>query len=356
MLDGFDELLEHSRDRLREQLTAKLSNHATQMLSAYSKEELHAARLYYNTRHLVGYWRYYRQCVDDAILNGRIPASFPLITADSDTISRRITLSKFNARKLFDGIFIPTSRGQGRSSFVRSEMTLGQLQDLNPDARVVLDSLDGRLSLVVKHFRETSAILYRLFLSDERRKGSELWDAYRIHLFLDTFMYRCDNGYVRSSRFDFIFFANNRLELMIWLEACLQNGESLSLKKAEQFLTRQTRYYLGLSQTIRLDENEVLNRHKELLYYDPVQRITRLRTVDLEILEACRAAIKDLGTNSQGCPFARVKGAKTNALTEVYQYLDRLFLFVLGNSWEFKRLMRSEKCVLDRSLTTDSQR
>ncbi len=63
------------------------------------------------------------------------------------------------------------------------------------------------------------------------------------------------------------------------------------------------------------------------------------------ILEKCRDPFQDLALTSLGCPFARAKGVKINALTEMYQYFDRLFVRVLDVSWEFAHLSTNKKPV-----------
>ena len=262
MLDGFHQLVEHSRSPDQPELTAmRIGSHAAQILAQYTKEELHVARL-----------------LDSAL-----------------------------------------------------------------GMNAVLDSLYGRLTLIAQSFHETSVILYQMFLARERQAASATWDSYKIHVFLDTFMYRLNHGSTRTSRFDLIFFANNRLELIVWLDSSLKAGKPRSLKQAEMFLNNQTKHYLGLSQRITLEENEVLNCHRELLHYDEIQNVVRLGNIPPEILEKCRKPIQDMGITSLGCPFARAKGVKINALTEIYQYSDQLFLRILEASWEFKRLFNQEE-------------
>lgn len=344
MLDGFNELVKYSRSPTDSEVAAlRIAGHAAQILAQFPKYELHMARLYYNTQQLLGYWRYYRNLVEAAISKGQVSRNFPLLLATSDPINRRVNLEGINIHQMRDGLFIKTDCNPHPPSFKRQELKYEQaLLDDTLCAQGILDSLYGRLTLVSQYFYNTSVILYQMFLASERQAASEIWDSYKIHIFLDNFMYRFSDGSSRSSRFDFVFFANNRLELLVWLNASLKSGEPRSIKQVETFLNNQTKHYLRLSQSITLEKNEVLNCHKELLSYDGIQELVLLGSVPAEILDECRAPIQKMGVASLGCPFARARGVKINALTELYQYSDQLFLSVLEDSWEFKRLFQQK--------------
>ena len=203
----------------------------------------------------------------------------------------------------------------------------------------------GDLRSSPRVFMKPVSSCIRCSLARERQATSATWDSYKIHVFLDTFLYRLNNGSTRTSKFDFVFFANNRLELVVWLDSSLKAGKPLSLKQAEMFLNSQTKHYLGLSQRITLEENEVLNCHRELLHYDEIRNVVCLENIPPGILEKCRKPIQDLALTNLGCPFARAKGVKINALTEMYQYSDQLFLRTLEASWEFKHFSTNKKPV-----------
>ena len=111
MLDGFHELVEHSRNPDQPELTSlRISSHAAQILAQYTKEELHVARLHYNTQQLLGYWRYYREHLQAGISNGRVSRSFPLLSATSDPVNHRVKLDGINIHQIKGGLFIKTNR------------------------------------------------------------------------------------------------------------------------------------------------------------------------------------------------------------------------------------------------------
>lgn len=341
-LEGFHELVEHSRDTKPHwpfTLSSRIAESAVQLLTQYSREELRMARLYYNAQHLAGFWRYYLELIEAGISEGRISKQLPLFVASRDPLNYTVILNPVTIDQLKGDVFIKADTGRQSPSYTREGLNYEQgILSETLSADEVLASLDGRINLINDHFHKTCLILYELFLFRERQAVSEIWDCYNIHVFLDNFLFWTNQAGNRTSRFDFVFFVNNRVELMVWLKASLAAGKQHTVKDAEMFLYNQTKYYLGLSQRITYEENEVLNSHKELLFYDETEKIVRLGSVPSDISDESKKLIQVLGLSSMGCPFARAKGAKLSALTEMYQYFDQLFVRVLECSWEFEHL------------------
>lgn len=311
-----------------------------QLLTHYPKEDMRAARLYYNTEQLIAFWKYYHALIDNSISKGLISKRLPLLSATSDPANRQITLKAIKTSQLEGGLFIQLTQTP-RPTFEKKELDdMHAIQGGALNKKDVLDSLHGRLSQVMQLAYKACPILYSLFLAQERQSDSKIWEAYKIHTFLDTFMYLSSKTGPRTSRFELIFFANNLRELVVFLTAALASGKHLSIRQTTEFLDNQTKYYLGLSQRITLEENEILNTHKEFLHYDETRNIVRLENIPTQTLESSSILFQDLSITSLGCPFGRTKGVKQNAITEIYEFFNQLLIRALEASWEFEYLYK----------------
>jgi hypothetical protein len=126
---------------------------------------------------------------------------------------------------------------------------------------------------------------------------------------------------------------------MAYIEYHHNAGNLLVISDVRDFLSRQTVHALKFSLKIQLPEAQVLNEHKELLAYNPGTDIVELQNIPQDMLESARAQIHEHGLiQTGGCPFAQAKGLNGNALVEVYDYFNTLFIAVLSSSWEFNAL------------------
>lgn len=287
-LHSFEELVTLSRSpnlQHQAELASKIGPAAAKLLAQYSSDDLRIARLSYNSQQLVAFWRHYHTFIHSNIQSGRLAKRFPLLSATTDPSNDRIVLEAINIVQIEGGLFTQLT-GTPHPSFEFTKcdgIHFAQSRELS--RKDVIDSLHGRLTNTIRLACSALPLLYTHFIAQERTLNSAIWEAYKIHIFLDTFMYRESEGGDRTSRFELIFFANNLQELIIFLEAAAAAGKRLSTKMAKDFLKSQTQYYLALSQRISLEENEILNSHKELLNYDEARNIVRLSKVPAELLE-----------------------------------------------------------------------
>lgn len=341
-LKDFERLVEYSINpakTISPDTVSELKTLATGILAAYPRDDLRAARLFYNTHQLIAFWRYYCELIEQSIEVESHTEKLPLISIALDPVRQQIKLTSVNREHFQGGVFVKTRHDPLHPDFkYAASDTPPAFDDGAHGDQAILDSLQGRLTLATQIVFRSSVILYRQFLLREKKASSDIWDAYRIHVFLDNFLYQPENGHTRISKFELIFFANNLRELLIWLDYARQNNIRITHADVEAFLARQTKYYLALSQNITLEENEILNSRKELLQYDETSGVVRLQNVPEELLAEPRKLYQELGMSSLGCPFGRTKGAKFNALLEIYRYYDRLFAQILKISWEYTRL------------------
>lgn len=340
-IPGFLSLVEKSREQdvsARYAMIATLDDPAQWVIRQYSLHELRVARHFYNTEHLLAFWRHYHAILDAGISKGLLPRRFPLPSVKIDADTRRLTLEGMNLDDITGALFLYHQRDAARpATFARLELKArARLEQLSEQQ--MLDSLRGRLAWVAKQVRAAASLLYTQFLWQERHAGSELWDWYKIHVFLDHFLYYAHAGDRRLSRFDLVFFSNNKEELAVWLEWELGQRAKLGIRQVRAFLDRQTRYNARVSQQVSLAENDIRNSRRGLLAYDPCSGVVKLSTGPGDILADAEAYFQALDIRSLGCPFGREKGIAGNALVELYEYQNGLFARAIEASWEFQRL------------------
>jgi len=106
-----------------------------------------------------------------------------------------------------------------------------------------------------------------------------------------------------------------------------------------EFLERQRKFFLKLALTITLAENEIHNRRKDLRWYDHTAGIVKDGISEELIKHFDETVIKRYGLIKQsGCPFAKSKAFKKNALIEIFEYYDSMMIHMLSRASEFKQL------------------
>lgn len=329
-LDGFDELLGLSCQTADRDLGAKarafphLNSQSQEIISAYDKQDLVAARQYYNNEHLVEFWRYYRNEVDAHISAGKIDRDFPLFNLSVDIPNLSYQVTSIALKSL-----------QDTSEFKAWKQRIEMEGSPYPKLHILF----AKLSVLTKYQFRCFFNFYGLFLQINKKKKSPIWDYYKIHYFLDNNLYGNGSSLFFRTPFEFAFFSNNLTELTLYLEHEFGAQSQISLDSVDAFLQRQRDYYLKLALTITLEENEIHNRRKDLRMYEPREGIVKEKVTE-ELREFYRITTVDsYGLLKQnGCPFARTKGLGENALLEVFEYFDRMMIYLLGRSPEFDDL------------------
>lgn len=345
-IPDFLTLVDRSRERnfsARSEMAPAMADHAQRVIRQYSLHELRVARQFYNAQHLLAFWRRYNEIISTGIARGILSRRFPLLSVKVDAANRSLTLDSLKLEQATAGIF----RRLDASLPPRFEWTDCDAGDRALAERLseqdVLDSLHGRLAWILQQARTAGSILYTQFLGHEREAGSDQWAWYKIHVFLDNFLYNADGGSRGLSRFEFVFFSSNKEELMVWLAWELRQGSRLGIPRVRSFLARQTKFNMALSQRISLAENEVRNSRRDLLAYDPSSEIVKLAIPPGDILENAERHFREMDVRSLGCPFGREKGVARNALAEIYEYFNQLFVRAIEGSWEFQRLFGTHR-------------
>ncbi len=349
-LDGFDDLVRHSRSVGRvPEVDEKLKQRARDIVESRDMDELTAARQYYNNAHLLVYWRVLKEDIEKGYASGRISREFPLFQVKRDAGSGGIALEGVAAEFLdqihFDVDETTLIDFTDPGAELCELPVLFKLSDGSPSRQQPLNRAFMQLSLVSRIMLASLEAYYSSFIDYQYRQKSPILDYYRIHCFLDNFLYMNEEGDVRRSNYDAIFGNSSLYELKLYLQYNLDNEYLIDLKDVEAFLERQRKYYLSLALDITLEENEVHNRHKNLLAYDAERGVVHTQNISPELIEHFRTTvIESFGVVKQnGCPFAMSVGASGNALLEVFQYSDTVFLYVLRHSVDFNKVF-GEQC------------
>ena len=351
-MEGFGTLVDRSR-RLAANIRAKKLERirlpAQRLVASYPRYELAIARQYYNNEHLIHFWRSVNQEIDRLVDVGAITREFPLFQVKahvSGLTYEAVPIPVWNfvnieIHKTQDEPFLFTWRPGGNSTRpqINRESVL--------DGGKALDTLFGKLALLHNVVIHGFTGLYNIFLMHHRKQKDIVWDYYRIHYFLDNYLYLRQDGASCRASFGDIFFNSNLLELRVFLKHHLANRQYLSLQDVDDFLERQRQYYLRRAVTISLEENEHLNHRHDLFRYDPERGIVVPEDMTDEMRQAYRTAkIDPYGLlKLDGCPYAKSKGVKANALLETYEHFDKLMLHLLSRCPEFKELFAAPNAV-----------
>ena len=181
---------------------------------------------------------------------------------------------------------------------------------------------------------------YDLYIHQIREKRNNAWDYYVIHYYLDNTLFGNGRGRYQKAHFDCIFFNSNIFELKRYFEYHINRASHLSIANIQAFLRRQRDTNVRRALAISLEENEVNNRRKDLLVYDPEAGVVQFDDISQELLDHYHETVINVfGLIKQdGCPFAKTKGIEKNAVIEVFEYFDNMMVYVLRNSSEFSQL------------------
>ncbi|MEW6330544.1 MAG: hypothetical protein AB1560_03690 [Pseudomonadota bacterium] len=349
-LAGFDTFLKRSRVAEKGELSrllASMRGHAKRLIKTYPKHELAAARQYYNNEQLVHFWRGFSQELEGLIRLGAVPREFPVFEVSIDGTkqlygARAVSIRHFEEIEVHRVSDHPLRyRWNPKTGDVRQERDGDDAQT----AATNLESLMGKLTILHDMVFRSLRSLYGIFVEYNRMAGTKIWDYYRIHQFLDNFLYVAPNGEPCRSSFDFVFFNSNVHELRLYLAHHHDKQLPLTLSDVSDFLKRQRTYYQKLAVSISLEESEALNHRKDLYEYDEKCGVVMLAGITDEFKRHLhKHKIEPIGLlRLDGCPFAKSRGVERNALIEVYEFFDRLVLHFLAHSREFDRLFGRQR-------------
>lgn len=345
VIDGFEGLVRHSRSATQlSEPDQRLKQDARRIIESRDRDELTIARQYYNNAHLLVFWRLLKEDINKGYSSGRISREFPLFQIKRGVESGSIVLEGATVEFL-DKVHFDLDE----STLIDSEAPATELHELpvllklsadSPRRQQPLNQAFMRLSLVTRIALASLESCYSNFIEQQRLQQSPIQDYYRIHCFLDNFLYINESGSVRRANYDAIFGNSSLYELKLYLQYNLDNKILIGLKEVEAFLERQRKFYLSLALDITLEENEVHNQRKNLLAYDAESGVVHAQNINPKLISHYhKTVIESFGVVKQnGCPFAMSVGTSGNALLEVFQYFDTIFLHLLHHSIDFKKV------------------
>lgn len=337
-LDGFDSLAAESRGLSAPTLAeraARLRIDAARIVGSYPKMELAAARQYYNTEQLLRFWRYFNREIANLARLGLITAEFPLFTMQAD-LERLVYGIKPVGIEYF-GTLNTTGNGNGAHCPIQLPAQALHGLDAAGPGYARLSALFNKLLALHRIMTGTVRTYYDIFLNMGHKRNTVAWQCYKIHLFLDHYLYIDASGEPCRADFDHIFFSTNVKPLQFYLSHCLASGATVTLADAEAFLARQRNYYLEQALSLSIEDTEILNLERELIRYVPEKGVTTVCGATDELREFYRQnRIIPYGRiKLSGCPFAKVKGVRGNAVLEVFEMFDRMILHLLLHTEEF---------------------
>jgi len=333
-VESFDTLAAISRENEQDEImniAAQIAPAAGNVVANYEKYELRKARTYYNNSHLLAFWKWFLNFQKNQILDGSLNEEFPISDIVTKWKSENILLVPVSVEFFEQFFYWKTS---GDPSYYCNCHIASKYSNYHKWTGSQYDSLEqllGRLRMLQQKWVTYGTYLYNKFLAEQRLAASPRWDDYRIHYFLDLFLYSASGIQRYSSTFDNIFFSSNLSELEIYLRYCRNARIEWNLSDITAFLSRQRKYYMKLALVLSVEENAYLNSYRRLKYYDIGQKVVVMPEISPELR---RELYEELIENAAfakgaGCPFVKSKGVADSAAFEVFCWFDNMMLKIV---------------------------
>jgi hypothetical protein len=99
LLSIFEELRAHLHEINHSLLSGSYLNLeplVTKIITQYKREELVAARQYYNNSHLIDFWKWYNKELEKLIQSGKINSEFPVFSVTSANQSGALNIKSYD--------------------------------------------------------------------------------------------------------------------------------------------------------------------------------------------------------------------------------------------------------------------
>lgn len=337
-LSGFDDLAERSRGAEAtgpgEGCWDVIRRPAMEIVGRYSKSALVEARQHYNNSHLVEFWRWYGDILKKYILAGAITKKFPLLSVKETSAHRQYEIKPLSPADFDCYEFRPITKLPPACQYRYNPAV--KIPRLSKKKFVQAENLERficKLCRLQDTYSKTTTYFYNKFVNTARQELSPVWGDYRIHLFLDHFLYRTKDGQTCDAPFEKIFFSSNIAELSVYLRYKFERKLIPSVPDIGLFVSRQTKYYLELAMKLDMTGVAYLNNYRHLLHYAPAKGIVVLPEMESKIRQMIdRDLIQAAGIiKMTGCPFAKSKGVAENAVVETFRHFDMLMLEMVGH-------------------------
>jgi len=334
-VDGFDRLVCISRDNKKEEkanIIQSITPAAKEIIHNYDKSVLAKVRAYCNNNHLLAYWRWFIDFQKNYTSTNAVDQSFQMFDVVQKDGGAGFELNPVSIES-FELFFYwkTTDDPPIYKSCLHNEKYKHYYQ-WSDCKHGMLEQISGRLRMLHRQWVAYATYVYNEFITRQKSLSSPTWDDYRVHYFLDLFLYKTSDEHKHSSSFDNIFFSCNLHELDIYIRYQMKTLKKLSLADIELFLNRQTKYYIKIAQTLNVEETAYLNGYRHLKYYDFIHEVVMMPELSNELRSSLneKLIVKDGCVKSDGCPFAKSKGIHGNAVHEVFSSFDQMMLKVVG--------------------------
>jgi len=301
---------------------------AEEITARYEREELVRARHFYNSTHLVAFWRWHCGWVETHLPYDASSPDFPVFALESGVTPGEIRLKLIDPAVFEQFFFWKVSDHPPAYKLCRLADKDCHVAEWSIHKSDDVEQLLGRLTLLSSKWKEYVTLLYNRFLSLQCLTDSSTWNDYKIHLFLDLFLYPELDAQNLGASFDNIFFSNNLIELGVYLRYCLEAENHITADDVSAFLERQRKYYIQLAMIIDHEQNAFLNNFRHLMYYEPERGVVVMPELSDDLRDSLhqKLMIEAGVVKADGCPFAKSKGVSENAVLEHFTWFDTLML------------------------------
>lgn len=337
-LSGFDDLAARSRgigaSRPSQACWDDIKRPAVDLIERYPRRILVEARQHCNIAHLVEFWRWYGDVLKKYILAGSLTENFPLFSIKEPSARRQYEIESLSPADFDHYEFRLIAKLPPTCQYRHNPSV--KIKKLSKKKFIRVENLERficKLCRLQDTYSRTTTYLYNMFIDAARQELSPAWGDYRIHLFLDRFLYQTKDGQICDAPFEKIFFSSNLSELSVYLRYKFDRKLIPSVQDVGKFLSRQRKYYLELAMQLDMAGAAYLNNYRHLLHYHPPKGIVILPEMESQILEIIdRDLIQAAGViKMAGCPFAKSKGVSENAVLEAFRHVDTLMLEMVGH-------------------------
>lgn len=313
---------------LTSKFTRCIRDSAKRIIARYERTDLVRASYHYNTKHLIEFWMWFRTLQERLVRSGEICRDFPVFSVNEGPANGGCEINSLGIEYFEQYYFWKVSDQPCSYRYCAKANRSEHEGEWCKYSHDVFDQLSGRLHALNLYTKDNMTRAYYRFLLQQKELESSCWDDYRIHYFLDRFLYESEDGKSFGAPFEKIFFSNNLDEFEVYLRHCRRTGVDLKYTNIEKYLERQRKYYLALALKIGIAETAFLNNHRHLLCYDPDLKVVVMPELDEQLKSMLHWELVDKAgmMEMDGCPFAKSKGVSGNALIEVYARFDFLML------------------------------
>lgn len=292
------------------------ASEALSLIKTYPINELAWARAHYNSLHLIEFWRWYNEYIDQWINRYNIDPDFPVFSvSEANSVPNLIHIPPHTITAQAE-IYLTKKDHDALNIFFK-----GLIE--KPDLQQLINKIIALHHIVKEGFEQT----YSIFLQQQKKNKTEALEFYKVHRVLDNFLYVRKDGNIAGAEFSKIFFNSNLFYVLAFLSHKKTNHERLSIEDIREFLCHQRKYLAMLAIKNTLAENEILNHCMDKHYYDTEDGVVKTKITEKTLQYFQKNKIEAYNLKKlDGCPFAKTRGVETTALIEIFEYFDNILI------------------------------